>query len=255
MAEDNTGLDKQVSSSFDTVPIPQSAGLLPEDADCSQSSNPAMSRKGDYPPGQPDVSQPQMPPHTRPQSNQPPQPAPVPDLSERPWTNLPAESQKQNHLQQLWQQTRDRIVIPYNTSSPRTQRVITMSVPAVLVVLVVLLIQALTIPSPDSSSAADVQPEVTTAGADGKIDWPIPEPYPENLRDPTQFGTVHQGPSGTSELVVKGIVYSSDNPSAVVGDRIAHEGDEVFGARVVKINKDSVEFEADEKRFTQKVQP
>jgi hypothetical protein len=54
--------------------------------------------------------------------------------------------------------------------------------------------------------------------------------------------------------VVKGIVYSEDNPCAVVGDRIVSAGDTVGGATVVKINPDSVEFTMGDKNWTQKVE-
>ena len=43
-------------------------------------------------------------------------------------------------------------------------------------------------------------------------------------------------------LVVKGIVYSQSNPSALVGTEILHQGDTISGAQVVKIRSDSVEF-------------
>ena len=43
-------------------------------------------------------------------------------------------------------------------------------------------------------------------------------------------------------LVVKGIVYNQTNPSALIGTEIVHEGDNISGAQVVKIRRDSVEF-------------
>jgi hypothetical protein len=53
---------------------------------------------------------------------------------------------------------------------------------------------------------------------------------------------------------VKGIVHSPDNSCAVIGDQIVHEGDKILDAVVIKINKNSVEFEANGKKWTQKVQ-
>ena len=55
-------------------------------------------------------------------------------------------------------------------------------------------------------------------------------------------------------ISVRGIVYSEDNPSAVVSNEIVHEGDEIAGATVVKIHKDRVEFEMNGKTWTQKVE-
>ena len=56
------------------------------------------------------------------------------------------------------------------------------------------------------------------------------------------------------ELAVRGILYSQDKPSAVIGNQIVHEGEKVSGATIQKINKDSVEFELDGKKWTQQIQ-
>ena len=49
------------------------------------------------------------------------------------------------------------------------------------------------------------------------------------------------------------IVYSEENASAMVSDRIVHEGDMVDGYKVVKIHRDKVEFEKNGKIFTKQV--
>jgi len=100
---------------------------------------------------------------------------------------------------------------------------------------------------------------VVSAGSNTQIDWEIPEPYPKTLRDPVKLGPVvtgaNQAESGELiQLIVKGILYSEDNPSAIIGNRIVHEGDRIQDASVIKINKDSVEFEMNGKKWTQKVQ-
>ena len=66
---------------------------------------------------------------------------------------------------------------------------------------------------------------------------PDPAPQPEPIK-----------------LVVNGIIYSLENPSAVVANQIVYEGDKVLGAAIVKINRDSVEFEMNGNKWTQKVQ-
>jgi type II secretory pathway component PulC len=48
-----------------------------------------------------------------------------------------------------------------------------------------------------------------------------------------------------------GILYSQDNPAAVIGSKIVHEGDVVDGVKVVKINKNAVEFEKNGVKWTQ----
>ena len=64
---------------------------------------------------------------------------------------------------------------------------------------------------------------------------------------------------GSVNLAVKGILYNEDNPSAIVNNQIVYEGDKISGATIIKINKDSVEFEVKKmwpiktRRFTKKV--
>ncbi|MBN2270354.1 MAG: hypothetical protein JXN61_07065 [Sedimentisphaerales bacterium] len=55
-------------------------------------------------------------------------------------------------------------------------------------------------------------------------------------------------------LKVRGIAFSHDRPSAVIGTTIVHEGDVVLGATVVEISRGSVEFEVNGQTWTQKVQ-
>ena len=55
-------------------------------------------------------------------------------------------------------------------------------------------------------------------------------------------------------LKVRGVAYSSDRPSAVIGTTIVHEGDVVLGATVLRISRGSVQFEVNGETWTQKVQ-
>ena len=55
------------------------------------------------------------------------------------------------------------------------------------------------------------------------------------------------------EVVVASIVYGEQDASAVVSDRIVHEGDTIDGYNVVKIHRDKVEFEKNGKIFTKQV--
>ena len=61
-------------------------------------------------------------------------------------------------------------------------------------------------------------------------------------------------PAETGGLVVKGIVFSANKPSAIINNQIYSEGQTVNGATISKITKESVEFEANEKRWSQFVQ-
>ena len=55
------------------------------------------------------------------------------------------------------------------------------------------------------------------------------------------------------EVLVTSIVYSEQDASAVVSDRIVHEGDTIDGYNVVKIHRDKVEFEKDGESYTKHV--
>jgi uncharacterized membrane protein len=54
------------------------------------------------------------------------------------------------------------------------------------------------------------------------------------------------------KVAIKGILYSEDNPSALIGETIVAEGDIIDGVKVVKINRDTVEFEKDGEKWTQR---
>ena len=90
------------------------------------------------------------------------------------------------------------------------------------------------------------------------LQWQKPQPLPAELRDPMK-PQVTQSAQGSNaaedgQLVVKGIVFSKNNPSAIIGNKIVQEGETLDGIKIIKINKDSVEFETSEKRWTQQVQ-
>ncbi len=55
------------------------------------------------------------------------------------------------------------------------------------------------------------------------------------------------------EVLVTSIVYSEQDASAVVSDRIVHEGDMIDGYNVVQIHRDKVEFEKDGESYTKQV--
>jgi hypothetical protein len=54
------------------------------------------------------------------------------------------------------------------------------------------------------------------------------------------------------EVSLKGILYSKGHSSAIIYGEIVKEGDTINGIRVLKINKDTVEFEKDGVRWTQR---
>ena len=55
------------------------------------------------------------------------------------------------------------------------------------------------------------------------------------------------------DTAVTGILYSEDNPTALISHQIVHEGDAVDGVSVTKIHKDKVEFANNGRMWTQAV--
>jgi hypothetical protein len=106
-----------------------------------------------------------------------------------------------------------------------------------------------------SDSASPIQVTKKTAQ-----EWQRPEPLPQDLRnatspvamrsDTTQAG----GATENGVLTVKGIVFSKNKPSAIINNEILSEGQTFDGITITKITKETVEFEANEKRWTQTVQ-
>ena len=74
----------------------------------------------------------------------------------------------------------------------------------------------------------------------------------EKLEKRSKENAITTKPKATHGLV-KGIVYSSEKPSAVVDHKIVHEGETIHAVAVVKIYKDKVEFEKNGKKWEQKV--
>jgi hypothetical protein len=152
----------------------------------------------------------------------------------------------------IWDQVKAKLLTPKRGASPGRQKIMILVTPVLIVVLLLVVVQA--IKKPASTTAKPSNKASVAMAFNGKIKWELPAVIPDNLRDPMAFGATGQGKETTSGPVVKGIVYSEDNPCAVVGDRIVSAGDTVGGATIVKINPDSVEFTMGDKNWTQKVE-
>jgi len=164
--------------------------------------------------------------------------------------------------QSFWQQIKNKLFKPKPGVSTTKQKATVVMMPLLFIVLIFMLFRGGVFGT--SAGHTDVPVEdtasgVVTAGANTKIDWEIPAPYPTTLRDPMRLVPVEIPQTEQTEtrktikLIVKGILYSEDNPSAVIGNQIVHEGETIRGVSVIKIRKDSVEFEMNGKRWTQKV--
>ncbi len=65
-------------------------------------------------------------------------------------------------------------------------------------------------------------------------------------------GSLKEVIDSPKRVALKGILYSEDTPSALIGETIVREGDIIDGVKVVKINKNTVEFEKDGEKWTQR---
>jgi hypothetical protein len=155
------------------------------------------------------------------------------------------------------QQITNKLFTPKPGVSATRQKAIVVMVPLLFIVLIFMFRGVFgTGVRKTEAFAEDNTPSVTTADLNTKIDWEIPATYPTTLRDPMRLGPAANAQTETEtfvKLIVKGIVYTEDNPSVVIGNQIVYEGEEIRGVTVLKISKDSVEFEMNGRRWTQKV--
>ena len=163
----------------------------------------------------------------------------------------------------LWQKIKSKL-LPEQAGNSARQKIMIILVPILVIVLVFLFRQVLS-KAPQQSRAAteDSLPLTALNKTSGdEIHWDIPEPMPVTIRDPIKpvsqaaSGVAIQGwndSNNTDVMVVRGILCSDDKPSAVVGDRLVHLNDEIEGAKIVWIGKDSVTFEKDGEKWTKKV--
>jgi hypothetical protein len=258
-----TGLHKEISSIFKGVPVP-------DDDSVQQPSRAPAAGNIDYPttePLAPEVQKLQKP--QIPEPCQPAQPLQKAAPAQQPETDKTdieeSASDRPTTVKVVsptfWQRMKDKLFAPKPGVGTSRQKVMVVLVPVLSIVLILVLVKVFSVPSRTIAEYREVEPAGTVAASAHEIDWEIPAPYPKIYRDPMRFGSATTASSATEKLTdgstrklnIKSIVYSEDNPSVVIGNRIVHEGDKVFGATVVKINKDSVEFEMGEQRWKQNV--
>jgi hypothetical protein len=259
------GLHKKISSIFKGVPIPQTDGGQ------EPCGTPALERT-DYSEPQPPATEPQKPHAPKPYQFTQSLPKVVP--AQQPKAdiddiekNISQESttviiSSQTFLERI----KNKLFTPKPGVSDTKQKTMAAMMPVLFIILLVFVFKGGifgTKVRKTEASAEDTVSSVVAAGSNTKIDWEIPAPYPTTLRDPIRLGPVENAQTETETetetrtlvtLIVKGILYSEDKASAVIGNQIMYEGEQIQGVTVVKISKDSVEFEMNGKRWTQKVQ-
>jgi hypothetical protein len=252
MPKRKSGLHKEISTIFNGVPIPKSS-------DGMQPSTTATQEAASYgPPSHLKKSTAEAPKPAKPAQKAAPTEKPKPKVEEQTVAPIPEviTRAQPERLEQILRSIKDKLFEPKPGVSPARQKAMMVLVPVLFIGMVLVFVKVLG-SGPNKTAASNAfKPSAVVTAATNNITWQIPEPYPETLRDPMKFGPVEPvtEPGQTGDFTVKGIIYSEDNPSAIVGIEIVHVGSKVGGATVVQINKDSVEFEMNGKKWTQKVQ-
>ncbi len=263
MAKQRSGLHKQVSHIFDGVPVPDSHNKdnvrrdkprpeVPKPPDYTLSSSLSNENSSSFNSTNTAVAD-QQP---QPQINKEPEPSPISPETYKPDFGKPQKSgfSESVFVVKARQWFVEKVLTPKPGVSPQKHKMMLILTPFLVVAFVMMMFNALSTGPKSIFKAPDTN--TIKPGISKGIEWQIPDVYPSDLRDPMIAGQVQfteASASNPGDLIVKGVVIS-DNPSAVIGNSIVHEGETIMGATVIRINQDSVEFEADGKKWTQQVQ-
>jgi hypothetical protein len=245
-----SGLHKEISSIFSGVPLPNSND--------NANKQPLMDVE------KTDKSAGHIPPMPS-ASPKPPQISlqePAEKVTEVEETAVPVHKKVElsgflKSLNQFWQMVKQKLLTPPEGVSPAKHMAMVISLPALFLVVVFVFGRLLLNSGVKGQKSQDDVKETSVAPRT-EIEWQRPEVYPVGLRDPmkksyTQTPATTEDQTPSSDIVVRGIVWSEDNPVAVIGTEIVYQGQTVHDVTIVKINKDNVEFEKNGKRWTQNV--
>ncbi len=287
--KNKAGLQKKVSSVFKGVPVPQNKGAQqpsgtpapnhtpnvppkPVSAD-RQISQSSLVKKLNQSEDSSDKAEQKQTANVFPKptsTNRMPQSPPVNKLSQPKEPLKQAAPQNEGGplleatSQGLWQQIKDKLFTPKPGVSPTKQKAVVIMVPVLAIIMIFAFRQVLSkAPRQTEGAGIDDAPVVANADSGHEIDWKIPEPIAVIMRDPiklpdesnTQNGEQNEttGKVTTGTIIVRDIVYSHDKPSAVIGSKIVYVGDKINDVTIIKIDRDSIEFEKDGDRWEQNV--
>lgn len=250
MAKHKSGLHKEITAIFDGVRIPR-----PGEAPQAVSGQSAPAAQQPVPPPQTESAESSQAEPAAPSQAATKLPPPEPPKPPQIIAKRAAAKKSSIGLAGLLARVKVQLESRLVKGGDSKQKIMLVLMPVLFVALIFMLTKSLKSVSPDAGEAGSAA-KVAAAAAVVEFEWPMPEQYPATLRDPMKIGSVStSAATAESGPPVRGIMYSMDRPSAIVGDRIVYEGDILpSGVKVIKINPDSVEFESNEKRWTQKVQ-
>jgi hypothetical protein len=271
MSKYKAGLHKDVSAIFNGVSLPNPVRDTSRQNDGAQqpSAVPAPAQQ-DYsapkpPVPEPPIQKPPVPSHmtpmkpkaepsASPRGEQPPlQSPPKPTPAKQPKADTAIKAAGQIPWRRTLKQIENKLLATKPGVSATKQKIMVVLAPILFVVLIFVFIRVFSNPSQKITGPGTSGLVEATVAGHSKVEWQLPSPYPTTLRDPMQFSS-GKSQTGTGGLIVKGIIYSEDNPSAVIGGQIVHQGDKILDVTITKINENSVEFEANGKKWMQNVQ-
>lgn len=244
MAEYKAGLHKGITAIFDGVPIPKNNLVA------GQTTVAAPARTGLT---SPEMPSPVPPPQPLPKEHLPAMPMPQPAASKRYKAETVMKIPSYKLLKPTLEKIKNKLFAPKPGVNSSRQMAMVILVPVLFIVLIFVLFSVFRTPPIKMAEPANVEQPTVAVNSSDKVDWQIPDPYPTTLRDPMRPGSATI--PGSGEIIVKGILYSDDKSSAVIGSQIMREGEKISDVTITKINKDCVEFESNGKKWTQKVQP
>jgi hypothetical protein len=198
------------------------------------------------PPEPPKATRPEPPKATRPEP-------PKATRPKQPKAGALIKIAKQIPWRECWHKIESKFFAPRPGVDVKRQKVIAVLIPVMVTILIFVFSWVLRTPSHVKATAPVPKPSEAVAVSNNEIDWQIPVHYPATLRDPMQFGSATATQVEIGRLIVKGIVVGEDKSAAIINSQIMREGEEILGVTVVKINKDSVEFEKKGKSWKQRV--
>jgi hypothetical protein len=181
--------------------------------------------------------------------------------TQRDFTKGQSETNPADKGPGIFQQIKSKLFKEEPGENNTRQKVMVILIPILFIIMIFMFRQVLS-KSPQETEGAtnDDSQVVTPVDSGGEIDWRIPEPIPMTIRDPIKPGTKtvvpdtgHGDSNNLETLSVRGILFSKDKPSAVIGNKIVHLNEKINGATLVQIDRDFVVFEKDGKRWTKKV--
>ena len=246
MTSYKAGLHKNISSIFDGAPLQRPSA----DSASKQTSLPGFVTE------QTDSSMPGQNPqqHLSQQQSYPQPPKPVQklykDTAEKTHNLISkTNSQKGMSFSRIYQALKAKLLPRKSGIKQKRQMASIVLVPVLCLVLVFVIFKFVLPASPKKRSGPQIQTVVNEVLTPVKINWQIPQPISASLRDPMKplivdhIGDDGQTTFGVAGITLTGIVYSEDNPAAIIGTQVMHTGEKIGDVSIVKIDRDTVTFE------------